>query len=108
VIPSSDPRLKFKRPSADSQPDEFTPADIARARERIDEIEKILPESEYSGRYRWLAPFRCPHCHNPFIDFRNNLFRKAWEYYLCCHRGHELVQFSSDMIKKKDDETKQG
>jgi hypothetical protein len=48
-----------------------------------------------------LAPFRCPNCSTPFIDFRNNLFRKAWEYYLCCHKGHEMKYFTTDMIRKE-------
>lgn len=98
VIPADDPLLDFKRPAADSKPDEFMPADIAEARKKINALEEKLPKCEDGGRFRWLAPFRCPHCSHPLIDFRNNLFRKAWEYYVCCHKGHELRNFSQALL----------
>jgi len=101
VIPVNDPMLAFKRPGVESKPDEVSPAEIAYARKRIETLEEKQPKSDYGGNYRWLAPFRCPHCSTPFIDFRNNLFRKAWEYYLCCHKGHEMKYFTTDMIRKE-------
>lgn len=107
VIPIEDPLLRFKRPGVESKPEDVSPAEIAHARRRIDELEKILPESDFSGSFRWLAPFRCPYCGNPFIDFRNNLFRKAWEYYACCHKGCEMKSFSSEMLKAKEKEEKE-
>jgi hypothetical protein len=96
-----DPLMDFKRPGVGSKPDEFTPADIASARERIRQIEARLIKSDAGGDFQWLAPFRCPHCSHPLIDFRNNLFRKAWEYYVCCHKGQVMREFSSP----PDDET---
>ena len=101
IISVNDSMLAFKRPGAGSQPDELTPAEIAYARKRIEALEEKLPKSDYDGTFRWLAPFRCPYCSTPFIDFRNNLFRKAWEYYVCCHKGHQLKQFSAEMIRKE-------
>jgi hypothetical protein len=104
TISAYDRLMNFKRPGVGSKPDEFTPAEIADARRSIETIEKLLPRSDFGGRFRWLAPFRCPHCSHPLIDFRNNLFRKAWEYYVCCHRGHVMKSFSSDMLEKEKDE----
>ena len=101
-IPAGDPLLDFKRPDVASQPDEFTPSEIAHARRRYELLEGKLPDSDYEGHFRWLAPFRCPHCSAPLIDFRNNLFRKAWEYYACCHKGHTVKHFSMEMPKKEE------
>jgi len=98
VIPADDPLLDFKRPDGESKPEEFMPMEIAEARKKIKSLEEKIPPSEDLDRFRWLAPFRCPHCSHPLIDFRNNLFRKAWEYYVCCLKGYELQKLSSEML----------
>jgi hypothetical protein len=104
TVSVDDPLMDFKRPGVDSKPDEFTPMEIAAARKNIEEIEGKLIKSDVGGHFKWLAPFRCPHCSHPLIDFRNNLFRKAWEYYVCCHKGQVTREFSSDMLEDEPEE----
>ena len=47
----------------------------------VDNVDSILPKpSNGEGSFNYYNPFRCPHCSNPYIDFKGKLSRPN-EYY---------------------------
>lgn len=49
--------------------------------EALAKLEQSLPEAPDGSRYRYLNPFRCPHCREPYINFADNPGMRENEYY---------------------------
>ena len=57
-------------------------------------FEEALAPCRCGGRKRFLADLKCPHCAASYVSFRNDLWRRLSEVYVCHVAGHEYV--SSD------------
>jgi hypothetical protein len=71
-------------PAALSDPD---PTDLA-------DLEARLPLAPDGSSYRYLNPFRCPHCSAPYIDFADDPALRRAEYYGNYFAGTELLRHS--------------
>ena len=58
-------------------------------------VEATLPPAPDGTHYKYLNPFRCPHCAAPYIDFQNNPKLRPGEYYGNYYVGSELLQYQS-------------
>lgn len=47
-------------------------------------LEAILPMAPDGTSFRYMNPFRCPHCHEPYIDFEAHPGLREGEYYGNC------------------------
>ncbi|APP76211.1 hypothetical protein [Xanthomonas vesicatoria] len=74
-------------PAALSDPD---PAQLAA-------LEAMLPSAPDGSGFRYMHPFRCPHCAAPYIDFAGNPGLRRGEYYGNYHVGTELLRYPSSM-----------
>ena len=54
-------------------------------------IEAVLPLAPDGTQYKYLNPFRCPHCSAPYIDFPANPKDRPGEYYGNYFVGSELL-----------------
>ena len=49
--------------------------------DQLKALEAKLPKAPDGSDYRYLNPFRCPHCSKPYIDFESDPKTRASEYY---------------------------
>ncbi|WP_232309391.1 hypothetical protein [Luteibacter yeojuensis] len=56
-------------------------------------LEASLPPAPDGTRFAYLNPFRCPHCHAPYIDFEANPGSREQEYYGNYFVGAELLRY---------------
>ena len=56
-------------------------------------LERRLPPAADGSRFLYANPFRCPHCAEPYIDFRSNPGLRAQEYYGNWFEGSELLRY---------------
>lgn len=70
-------------PAALSTPD---PAPLAA-------LEASLPKAPDGSPYRFMNPFRCPHCSKPYIDFEAHPEERPSEYYGNCLLGSDPIHY---------------
>jgi hypothetical protein len=58
-------------------------------------LEAALPPAPDGTPYKYLNPFRCPHCAAPYIDFHANPKDRPGEYYGNYFIGSELLRYES-------------
>ncbi len=75
-------KLSAKRISPFSQPYEFSDYDIQLNLENYQLIEDHFVSCTCGGHFRYLANCLCPYCKSPYVDFFNDIFRKADQYYV--------------------------
>lgn len=75
-------KLSVKRISTFSQPYDFSDYEIQLNIENYKLIEDKFIPCTCGGRFKYLANCLCPYCKAPYIDFFNDLFRKADHYYV--------------------------
>jgi hypothetical protein len=75
-------KLTVKRIEPFSQPYNFSDYEIQLNLENYKLIEDQFISCTCGGRFRFLANCLCPFCKVPYIDFFNDLFRKADHYYV--------------------------
>jgi hypothetical protein len=56
-------------------------------------LEAILPVAPDGTRFRYMNPFRCPHCHKPYIDFQAHPGLREGEYYGNCCFGAAPIRY---------------
>ena len=56
-------------------------------------LEALLPQAPDGTYFRYLNPFRCPHCAAPYIDFEKNPKERLEEYYGNYFLGSELLHY---------------
>jgi len=56
-------------------------------------LEAKLPAAPDGSAYKYLNPFRCPHCSEPFIDFEANPGSRPGEYYGNYLADSELLRY---------------
>jgi len=61
--------------------------------EALTALEQALPKAPDGTTYSYLNPFRCPHCGEPYINFRDNPGLREGEYYGNYFFGSELLQY---------------
>lgn len=61
-------------------------------------LEANLPVAPDGTRFKYMNPFRCPHCHQPYIDFQAHPGLREGEYYGNCF-------FAVDPIRYEQNET---
>lgn len=59
----------------------------------LDQLERKLPSAPDASKYAYLNPFRCPHCHAPYIDFEKFPEMRPGECYGNIHLGQRLQRF---------------
>lgn len=59
----------------------------------LEKLESTLPLAPDGTRYKYLNPFRCPHCDAPYIDFGAHPEERAGEYYGNFFVGSELQRY---------------
>ena len=61
--------------------------------EELAALEARLPIAPDGSTYKYLNPFRCPHCSEPYIDFVTNPGLRQAEYYGNYFVGSELLRY---------------
>ncbi len=74
--------LSVKRISPFSQPYEFSDYEIQLNLENYQLIEDQFVPCTCGGQFKYLANCLCPYCKSPYVDFFNDIFRKADHYYV--------------------------
>ena len=72
-------------------PPALGPADLA----AVAALEASLPAAPDGTRFKYLNPFRCPHCAAPYIDFARHPGLRENEYYGNCLFGAEPIRYPS-------------
>ena len=75
-------KLLVKRVATFSPRYEFSDEEIRLNLENYEMIEQQFIPCSCGGRFEYLANCLCPYCNTPYIDFFNDLFRKADHYYV--------------------------
>ncbi|MFX1466819.1 MAG: hypothetical protein ACFFA5_10135 [Promethearchaeota archaeon] len=75
-------KLSAKRISPFSQPNEFSDYDIQLNLDNYQLIEDHFVSCTCGGHFRYLANCLCPYCKSPYVNFFNDIFRKADHYYV--------------------------
>ncbi len=75
-------KLSAKRISPFSQPYDFSDYDIQLNLENYQLIEDHFVPCTCGGQFKYLANCLCPYCKSPYVDFFNDIFRKADHYYV--------------------------
>lgn len=71
--------------------DDFTTDEVAENVDLHNEITSLLRPCPCGGSFALFNPPTCPHCGTPYIDFREDIFRKINEYYLMHVQGAESL-----------------
>lgn len=64
-------------------------------------LEAVLPAAPDGTPFRYINPFRCPHCHQPYIDFRTHPELRENEYYGNYLFGVAPVRYEQQEATKK-------
>ena len=59
----------------------------------LESLEAVLPPAPDGTVFRYLNPFRCPHCHEPYIDFEAHPEIRSGEYYGNYLFGTETLRY---------------
>lgn len=63
-------------------------------------LETVLPQAPDGTAFKYMNPFRCPHCRQPYIDFKAHPELREGEYYGNCLFGVAPVQFQQPEMAK--------
>ena len=75
-------KLSVNRIEPFSQPYQFSDYDIQLNLENYQLIEDHFVPCTCGGQFKYLANCLCPYCKSPYVDFFNDIFRKANHYYV--------------------------
>lgn len=61
-------------------------------------LEKRLPKAPDGSDFKYLNPFRCPHCKRPYVDFEKNPEQRQAEYYGNCYVGKKALHYDEASV----------